>query len=788
MNLDAISRGLSSPSGRAGPLTLLLLAAAVFLGIGLSRELSLFGDTMSLFWPPAGIGFAALWSYGWRGLGAALAGFALWLGFNHEAGLASALLGLAATGVGPIVMVAGLRSFDSLRGAHPEVAQGRRGLRFSSRWLVAFYLLQTLVAAPLAALLGTQALLLAGLAGERIDIFFGYWLVEALGGLLFGPATLAIAHTLRNRMPWFRTLDLTGLVGVALVAWLQAQLLMHGELAYSRAVLFLYFPVLAWRAMRTSSAAAGFTLVWAVVVEFGLTVWGYRNSPSAGELIDPKVLLLEQSLALFVVTGMTQLLQAVAQEREEAFERLAASANQDLETGLLNARGFLAALRAPQAKKPANVRRPAWLEGLTRMPPQRLQERTAVTIVLARYDAVRQLIGYEESQRVLQQIAVRVSRYPEIRALARIEGAQFCGLIDGPSAAAEHTLRKLHEEFEGWQWPHGHQPITLKVACMALALDRDGKQQGADETFLGLRLALEEANTQPVDGIIRAFDDSLVERRRRNLDMVEMVRSRIASRGLLLYCQPIVPAERAGSDLTRPAPNEQSIDFEILVRMADQQGRLIPPASFLPLAVSAGLMSDVDRAVIAQTFAWFAAHRYWLVRVGKCSINLSGVSLVSGGIVDFVAGELMRNQLPPEKFAFEVTESEALSDPNRAVDTLLALRSMGFRIALDDFGTGFATYDYLKRFKVDDLKIDGSFIRNILHEPLDQEIVRSVVNVARRLGLTTIAEFVSSPEIARAVAALGVDRLQGYAIAEPMSLADLFESKAGNIVLPAPQV
>lgn len=735
-----------------------MLALVVAVCTTLSRSLSFSEQVFSLFWPPAGIGFALCWLFGWRGLLATLGGVALWMALFFSsaggAGFLAAAAGLAASAVGPVVLAWLMQRQDALALIERNTEHG--GVELGSSWLMRFYVLQTLVAAPLAAALGTYSLAQTGLLPHTTttDLFFGYWVVEALGGVLFGPATIVIASQIKAKHSvaslWRATVDAPGLVVVTLVAAIQANAIMVGELAYGRALIFLYFPVLAWCAIRNRGATASVTLVWAVLFEVGLTVYGFRHAQTLTPL-EPTFVLLEQSLALFVISGMTQLLQAVTVERKLAYARLSASANLDATTGLLNERGFVAELDLGHDRLA--------LFGLN----------------INKFEGATQLLGFEESQRVLAQTGQRFARLPGVQSVARLDGALFIGrakAVDGLPA----QIDAIAAAFSTVQWPLKERLLSLNTQVVAIEVPA-GSSPTAEELLLSMRLALADVGMQPTDNRVRVLDQRLLDSRRDSLQLAEQLRAAISNRQLVLYAQPIVPAKRAAAATLQTRHAEEStLDMEVLIRMRAADGSIMLPGQFLPLAVSSGLMTELDKAVVAQTFAWFSEHPQYLSQVGKCSINLSGVSLGNLDLLEFIEEQVEYYGIPVARFAFEVTESEALSDPIAAVETLKAIRALGFRIALDDFGTGFATYDYLKRFTVDYLKIDGSFIRNIINDPVDQEIVRSVVSVSKRLGLGTIAEFVSSPEIAQFVFDLGVEELQGYAVSQPAPLETIFRA------------
>jgi EAL domain-containing protein (putative c-di-GMP-specific phosphodiesterase class I) len=182
----------------------------------------------------------------------------------------------------------------------------------------------------------------------------------------------------------------------------------------------------------------------------------------------------------------------------------------------------------------------------------------------------------------------------------------------------------------------------------------------------------------------------------------------------------------------------------------------------------------LDLAVLRGTFAWFTAHPKTLSQFEYCGINLSGSSVGDADLVRRVREALVESRLPPGKFMFEITEGQTIARPARAAETIRSLRGMGCKIAIDDFGTGLATFDYLKRFEIDCIKIDGSFIHALANNELDAAIVSSIVNVARAISVRTVAEYVGDNSTLELVTRLGVDASQGWAIGPPLPLAEYF--------------
>lgn len=214
---------------------------------------------------------------------------------------------------------------------------------------------------------------------------------------------------------------------------------------------------------------------------------------------------------------------------------------------------------------------------------------------------------------------------------------------------------------------------------------------------------------------------------------------------------------------------------EILIRMKDADGATVLPDSFLPVAHEFGLSSKIDRWVLEATLQFMDRCREAMPGC-RFSINLTPASAGRAQLPAEVRALLKQYNIEPWQLIFEVTESDSLTNLDQANMTLSALQGMGCRVAIDDFGTGYASYARLKDIHADMLKIDGSFIRNILTSSLDYQIVESICQLARMKKMQVVAEYVESEEVQEAVLRLGIDYMQGYLIGHPQPLDDLVEN------------
>lgn len=237
----------------------------------------------------------------------------------------------------------------------------------------------------------------------------------------------------------------------------------------------------------------------------------------------------------------------------------------------------------------------------------------------------------------------------------------------------------------------------------------------------------------------------------------------------VLYAQRILPLSE----------HPQGIHVEVLLRMVDHDGSVINPAAFIPAAERFNLASRIDRWVLSKAISWMESSASQ-AKIDTLSVNLSGQSV---GDRSFHRHTLEKLQLLPFELrsclCFEITETAAVTNFTDAAQFIEQVRALGVRIALDDFGAGASSFGYLKSLRVDYLKIDGQFVKNLVDDPLDDAAVRCFVDVARVIGVRTVAEYVDKPAVLERVKTLGINYAQGFHlhIPEPidklLSLIDL---------------
>jgi two-component system CheB/CheR fusion protein len=220
--------------------------------------------------------------------------------------------------------------------------------------------------------------------------------------------------------------------------------------------------------------------------------------------------------------------------------------------------------------------------------------------------------------------------------------------------------------------------------------------------------------------------------------------------------------------------------YEILVRMLDDDDKLIPPGIFLGVAERNNLSSKIDRWVIRKTIEWLSMNKSHLDSLMLCAINLSGPSVGNEALLDHLMQVLKSGIVPPEKLCFEITETAAIGDLAAAQTFITRLREIGCKFSLDDFGSGLSSFAYLKNLPVDFVKIDGAFVKNIETDLIDRATVKSIHEIAMAMGKKTIAEFVESAEALAILRNIGIDFAQGYFIDKPGPLTRLIQEPDGD--------
>lgn len=720
---------------------------------------------VTLMGPAAGVGFALLCTQG-RPAGWAIAlGVVLWAALTPDHPM-------ALWSVGTVVWVAA-----SVAG--PWVAWRRVQVRFASTSqpfsrqasTLAFLKVQAGLAAPVSATLLTAGVALTQPgtgAPALLELWVGHWAVALCGALLWAPMAweLLIAHS-RGQLPRFRDrLGQALVVGWPLLAAAAALSAAGAALwalqlpALARASLLLLLPVLALDATRGTPLAVHFKMMLACLLALSAHAWGLQFAGMAPAQAEVEHLWV--TLAVVVGMALVDMLLVTAHERRLALKRLERQAETDPLTNLLSLNGLYRKIEAlaDVVSDPGDT---AFLDS----PETPHPSAALVSVQMTNVDSMEQLLGTRQTDGVERATGGALTATAPGVLWSRISKAHFVGLMTDPADGLDALLSRLSFAVVESQALVDERVGRPQWAVAAVTLDADPLP--AVEVIMACLRHTEQTAQDSRQIQVTSVDREAALALRQEAEHAERIRHIIQQKQLLLYAQPIV---------ANVHPEAMPHKYEVLVRLRGDHGQVIPPGEFLPVAMRAGMMQTLDQAIMEQTFEWFAAHPRALDALSHCAINLSGPTVASPVIAQRIAQGLSLHRLPAHKFTFEITESQAIANPAQATDTIRAIRACGCRVAIDDFGTGVATFDYLKRFDVDYIKIDGAFVKTLLHDPVDQVIVESIVKVAHQMGVRTVAEFVSSAELHAAVTALGVDESQGFVFGEPRPLHTWFNEPA----------
>jgi len=246
------------------------------------------------------------------------------------------------------------------------------------------------------------------------------------------------------------------------------------------------------------------------------------------------------------------------------------------------------------------------------------------------------------------------------------------------------------------------------------------------------------------------------------MQWVNRIQKALAENRFCLYAQSIESLK-----------DHNKLHYELLIRMQDVNGVIIPPGAFLPAAERYNLIVQLDLWVIEKAFCLLRLHPSFLNKVDFISINLSGHSLTDESVLTFIISKFKQYNMDAKKFCFEITETAAISHILIAERFILELKKLGCKFALDDFGSGLSSFGYLKSLPIDYLKIDGVFVKDIVEDKIDYAMVKAINEIGHTIGMQTIAEFVKSQGIKEILTELGVDFAQGYSIHRPQPFEEI---------------
>ncbi|WP_176514232.1 putative bifunctional diguanylate cyclase/phosphodiesterase, partial [Pseudomonas faucium] len=379
---------------------------------------------------------------------------------------------------------------------------------------------------------------------------------------------------------------------------------------------------------------------------------------------------------------------------------------------------------------------------------------------LDQFKLVNDTCGHAAGDELLRHIcAVLQSGLREGDTLARLGGDEFGVLLENcPPEQAEKIAENLRQAVQSLHFVWKGRPFvtTVSIGLVNMAQAPSTLEASLRAADMACYMAKEKGRNRVQ---VYHADDSELSMRFGEMAWIQRLHVALEENRFCLYAQEIAPL----------AAIDGPGHIEILLRLHDESGRTILPDSFIPAAERYGLMTALDRWVVRNVFQVI---RQSLDEgregpLAMCAINLSGSSIGDDKFLEYLRRLFVEYAIPPRLICFEITETSAIANLGSAIRFINELKGLGCKFSLDDFCAGMSSFAYLKHLPVDFLKIDGSFVKDMLDDPVNRAMVEVINHIGHVMGKRTIAEFVETPLIEQALQEIGVDYAQGYLIERP---------------------
>ncbi|MCE3285813.1 MAG: diguanylate cyclase, partial [Steroidobacteraceae bacterium] len=431
-------------------------------------------------------------------------------------------------------------------------------------------------------------------------------------------------------------------------------------------------------------------------------------------------------------------------ESRELNRKLSYHASHDILTGLVNRREF--EQRLERALRSAKARETSY---------------ALCHLDVDQFKIINDTCGHSAGDALLGQVGTLLKTKIRWRdTLARLGGDEFGVLLE--SCSLEDALRmadQLRETVRGYKFVWEER--TFRLGCSVGVIPISSESEDVAAVLSAADSACAAAKEAGRNRVFSFQENDLdLMKRRKEMQWAARINNALEESRFELFRMTIAPLQR----------HDPGAHYELLLRMRDETGKIVSPDNFINAAERYGITPQIDRWVVEHALRWLVSEADERERLALCSINLSGQSLGDDKFLPFVIDQFHRSGIDASKICFEITETAAIASFSQANRFIQALKELGCKFALDDFGTGLSSFGYLKHFPVDFLKIDGSFVKEILHDPIDREMVRSINEIGHLTGKQTIAEFAENEEIINMLRSLGVDYAQGYGISSPQRI------------------
>ncbi len=386
------------------------------------------------------------------------------------------------------------------------------------------------------------------------------------------------------------------------------------------------------------------------------------------------------------------------------------------------------------------------------------QDGALLFIDIDRFSMINELEGFEVGDRLLVELVVLIRKYVSGSNLfARIGSDEFCLFLENnnetQAVAYAEKIKKAVEEFRFFT---GEVCYSISISIGISTLNSSSHIYHPSELVLRARQA---CNTAKANGrnMLWLFNDNdnAVKERRRDIFWVPLIKKALVEKELFLVYQPVVDLNTG--DISH---------YEALIRMKGEDNTVIAPHQFIPVAERMGLIHNIDLWVVETAIDFLASLPADMSHI-SLAVNLSSTAFQETALLPTIRDKLELTWVDASRLTFEITETAAVENFEKARTMIDKIRALGCKFALDDFGAGFCSFNYLKSFPVDYVKIDGQFIQNLIDDETDQVLVKSMAEIAARLGKKTIAEYVETPKTIKKLKEYGIDFGQGYIFGKP---------------------
>jgi len=411
---------------------------------------------------------------------------------------------------------------------------------------------------------------------------------------------------------------------------------------------------------------------------------------------------------------------------------------------------------------------PGFEQALSEARSDNSDEHSVLYLDMDQLHVLNDTLGRENGDQALRELGAIVRRILPGHPATRVTSDSFAVLLLNTDAETACQLSaEICAELESLEYTADGQSFR-PTASIGVAVFDDRECGAASSLLVPAQIACQAAKDRGRNRVeLYESGDQSIMRRMDDLNQVGSIRSAIEGGRLVLFAQPIEPV----------SGNRDVAYHELLVRMLDTSGQPVPPSEFMGAAERYQLMQDLDRWVVNKAIETLSEELHDSCgRPIRFAVNLSGQSIGSEKFLDFLTHKLIHSGVDPSRICLEITETVAVGNLKKAQHFITALRGMGCQFSLDDFGTGLSSFAYLKMLHVDKLKIDGSFVSDICENEISLSMVTAIAEIARVMGIETVAEYVQSEGILKALKEIGVDWAQGFHVGEPLRLSELFEN------------